>query len=75
MPDPFISPQDVSDLLGRDVTLDPGAITAVAGACDVIRGITEQDFNRGTTTETLDGTDTDALLLPNAHSTRRGRSW
>jgi hypothetical protein len=64
MPVPFIDVQDVSDLLGRDVTMDPGTLMAIDSACDMIRGITEQDFNRGTSTETLDGTDTDVLMLP-----------
>jgi hypothetical protein len=64
MPTPFIDAQDISDLLGRDVTADPGAIMAIDSACDMIRAITEQDFNRGTATITLDGTGTDALLLP-----------
>lgn len=64
MPVPFIDTQDISDLLGRDVTADPGALMAVDAACDTIRAITEQDFNRGTSTESLDGTDTDVLLLP-----------
>jgi hypothetical protein len=64
MPDPFISTQDLSDLLGRDVTSDPGAVMAVDAACDTIRRIAEQDFNQATSTIGLDGTGTDSLILP-----------
>lgn len=64
MPDPFITQQDLSDYLGRDVTADNGALMAVDAACDTIRDITEQDFTAGTSTITLDGTGTDVLILP-----------
>lgn len=64
MPDPFISRQDLSDYLGRNVTADDGALACVDAACDFVRDVAEQTFNRGTTTETFDGTGTDALLLP-----------
>lgn len=64
MPDPFISAQDLTDYLGRDVTADDGAIIALDAACDIVRTVAERQFNRGTTTFTLDGTGTDALLLP-----------
>jgi len=37
---------------------------AADAACEVVRTIAEQQFNRGTTTYTLDGTGTDSLLLP-----------
>lgn len=63
MPDPFITSQDLSDYLGRDVTTDDGAVMALDAACDMCRTFAEQDFNRGTATITLDGTGTDALLL------------
>lgn len=63
-PDPFITAQDLTDYLGRDVTADNGAIIALDAACDMCRTIGEQSFNRGTTTYTLDGTGTDAILLP-----------
>lgn len=62
--DPFITVQDLSDRLGRDVTTDPGAISAVDSACQICRAVAEQDFNAGTSTVTLDGTGTDALILP-----------
>lgn len=64
MPDPFITAQDLSDSLGRDVTADPGATIALDAACDIVRDVSEQTFNRGTTTEYFNGTGTDALLLP-----------
>lgn len=64
MPTPFISRQDLTDYLGRDVTTDDGALACVDAACDACRTIAEQTFNRGTTTDTFDGTGTDALLLP-----------
>ena len=63
-PAPFISVQDLTDYLGRDVTSDPGALMAADATCDIIRDITEQDFNQATDTVSLDGTDTDALVLP-----------
>lgn len=65
MPDPFISRDDLTDKLGRDVTGDDGALIAVDAACDICREFAEQDFNEvfGDTV-TLDGTGTDSLLLP-----------
>lgn len=64
MPDPFISRQDLTDYLGRNVTSDAGALACVDAACEFCRDISEQTFNRGTTTEVFDGTGTDAILLP-----------
>jgi hypothetical protein len=64
VPDPFITPQDVVDWIGRGTATDPGLLIATDSACDMCRDIAEQQFNRGTTTYTLDGTGTDALLLP-----------
>lgn len=64
MPDPFISRQDLTDYLGRDVTADAGALIAVDAACDIVRTVAEQSFNEDTSTVTLDGTGTDALVLP-----------
>ena len=61
---PFISRQDLSDYIGQDVTADAGALAAVDAACDMVRNVAEQAFNAGTTTVVLDGTGTDALLLP-----------
>lgn len=63
MPDPFISRTDLSDMLGRDVTDDAGALAALDAACDLCRTFAERDFNQATSTEILDGTGTDALLL------------
>jgi hypothetical protein len=65
MPDPFIDQQDLTDYLGRDVTTDDGALAAVDAACDMCRTLSEQTFNAVVAdTITLDGTGTDALLLP-----------
>lgn len=63
MPNPFIDRQDLTDYLGRDVTTDAGALIAVDAACEAVRTISEQDFNAATSTETFDGSGTDALLL------------
>lgn len=64
MPDPFIAPSDLKDYLGRDVTSDPGALIVTDAACDMVRTMTGQEINRGTSTVTLDGAGTDALVLP-----------
>lgn len=61
---PFITAQDLTDYLGITVTADPGAVIAVDAACDMCRTVSDQSFNRGTSTITLDGTGTDMLLLP-----------
>jgi hypothetical protein len=63
-PDPFITPQDLSDYLGRDLTSDNGALMACDAACSMIRGLVEQSLNAGTATIFLDGAGTDALVLP-----------
>lgn len=70
---PFITPQDLSDLLGRDVLTDNGALFAVESACEIVRVIAEQNFDPvfGDTV-TLDGTGTDCLLLPELPATAAG---
>lgn len=73
MPDPFISTQDIVDYLGRGATGDPGMIIAVDAACDIVRTVAEQTFNQvigGTVV--LDGTGTDALVLPGRPVTAAG---
>ena len=72
MPDPFISREDLSDYLGRDVTTDDGALIAVDSACDIVRTITEQDFSPASETIKLDGTGTDTVLLPQVPVTAAG---
>lgn len=62
--DPFISRDDLSSYLGRDVTEDEGALIAIDAGCDMVRTLTAQDFNHGTSSITLDGTGGDALVLP-----------
>lgn len=70
---PFISRQDLTDYLGHDVTTDDGALIAVDAACDVVRDIAEQPFNRVTGgTAVLDGSGTDCLVLPNQPVARAG---
>jgi len=64
MPDPFISPQDVVDHIGRGTATDPALIIATDAACDMCRTLTERTFNQSTSTVTMDGSGTDALLLP-----------
>lgn len=64
MPDPFITVQSLSDLLGRSLASDPGGTIAVRAACDICRTVAERPFTRGTTTAAYDGNDTDALVLP-----------
>lgn len=59
----FITVQDLSSYLGRDVTSDDGATFAIGAACDTVRSIAEQAFTYGTATETYDGTGTDCILL------------
>lgn len=62
---PFINRQDLSDHLGEDLTSSDSALAAIDAACDVCRNHAEQTFNVVTGDEvTLDGTGTDALLLP-----------
>jgi len=73
MADPFISQQDLSDYLGRDVTEDEGALAAVDAACEMCRTIAGQTFNQvfGDSL-TLDGAGTDALVLPEFPATAAG---
>jgi hypothetical protein len=64
VPDPIVSRQDLSDYLGKNVTNDAGALAAVDAASDMVRTLAEQTFNAGTSTITVDGTGTDAIVLP-----------
>lgn len=63
-PDPFISRADLGNKLGTDLSSDDHALAAVDAACDMCRTISEQSFNRGTSTITLDGSGTEEILLP-----------
>jgi hypothetical protein len=72
VPDPFITTQDLVDLIGRGGTADPGMLSAIDAACDMCRTIAEQDFNSATSTVRLDGSGTDALLLPELPVTAAG---
>ena len=60
----FISVDDLTDQVGRDLSADDGAVIAVDSACDIVRTITEQDFSPISETVRLDGTGTDTILLP-----------
>ncbi len=65
VPDPFVSRQDLSDRIGRDVTGDDGALACVDAACEMVRTETAQLFNEVTDdTVLLDGNGTDAFFLP-----------
>lgn len=65
MADPFISEADVVELLGRGDPSDPGLTIAVTSACDIVRDAAGQVFTAvPQDSVTLDGTDTDALPLP-----------
>lgn len=60
----FITAQDVVDRLGRGGTADAGLVSAVASACQMVQTLSGQDLDLATETVTLDGTGTDALVLP-----------
>ena len=65
MTEPFISRQDLTDYLGRDVTSDDGALIAINAASDMCRTFSEQEFTPVTgDTVALDGSGTDCVLLP-----------
>lgn len=65
MADPFVSRQDLSDRIGRDVTSDDGALIAVNAACDMCRTFAEQEFTPVVgDVVALDGQGTDCILLP-----------
>jgi hypothetical protein len=70
--DPFITVYDVGDILGRDLSQDMGAIIAVEAACDACRTVSDQLFTSLTETVRLDGTGTDALMLPELPATAAG---
>lgn len=72
MPDPFITVTDLGHWLGRDLSSDNGATIAVDAACDIVRDVAEQSFNAGTATAVLDGTGSDAILLPELPVTAAG---
>lgn len=77
MPDntlaPFITTDDLSDYIGRDVTADNGAAIAIDAACNIVRMVADQTFDQVVGgTLTLDGTGTDCLLLPELPVTAAG---
>lgn len=68
----FITIEEVSAYVGRDLSADDSAAFAVSAACDTVRTLTEQDFNAVTETVYLDGSGTDTLLLPQVPVTAAG---
>lgn len=73
MPDPLISTQDIVDYLGRGDIADPGMAIAADAASSICRTLAEQTFNQTVGgTAILDGTGTDALLLPELPVTAAG---
>jgi hypothetical protein len=60
----FITAQELSDFLQRDVTTDTGVDLALEGASEICRTVADQPFTQTTTTQTLDGSGTDVLVLP-----------
>jgi hypothetical protein len=61
---PFVSTQDLSDYLGRDVTADDAATAALDAACQICRNVADCTFDETAETIYLDGTGTDCLMLP-----------
>ena len=68
---PFISTQDLSDYIGRDAT-DAGGTIVIDAACNMVRTLAEQSFDEATDTITVDGTGTDAIVLPEQPATNVG---
>ncbi len=64
MTTPLISVSELSDYAGISYAGDNGGSMAVDMASEVVRQAAEQDFTAGTSTITLDGSGTDAILLP-----------
>lgn len=73
MHDSLINEHDLSGYLGRDVTNDSAALFAVEAANDIVRDEAGQPFNRVVGgTAVLDGSGTDALVLPNQPVSQAG---
>lgn len=63
--EPFVSVEELGEYLGQNLTDSAKAQIAVESACDIVRSLTEQVLNEILSDSIkLDGTDTDALLLP-----------
>lgn len=64
MTTPFITAAELTDKVGESAATARGT-AVIAAACDMVRLFTEQTlYPAGTATVKLDGTGTDALLLP-----------
>jgi hypothetical protein len=68
----FITETELSNHTGYDLAGDLAVQPILDAACDICRRIAEQPFNAATGTAVLDGTGTDALLLPNLPVTAAG---
>ncbi len=65
MATPFISAQDLSDYLTRDVTSDPRTVIVIDAACEIVRNYLAQQVNLVTDDVVrVDGTGTYSLVLP-----------
>jgi hypothetical protein len=60
----FITATELSSFLGRDVTTDDGVDLAIDGACATCETVADQTFGETNETVTLDGSGTDAMVLP-----------
>jgi hypothetical protein len=69
LPTPFITTTDLVNYLGRGNISDPGIVIAADSACDTVRTLSELTVNLVTADRiTVDGTGTDAILLPDVPS-------
>jgi hypothetical protein len=68
----FITESDLSAQTGLDLSGDLAVPPILEAACDLCRNVAGQPFNATTGTAVLDGTGTDALLLPNLPVSRAG---
>lgn len=63
--DPFVTTTDLGTYLGRDLSDDERAVIALHAASDIVRSEAGQDLTEAADDiVVLDGTGTDALLLP-----------
>lgn len=68
----FITEPELSEQIGYDLSGDIAVQTILDAACDICRTVAEQPFTQTTGTAVLDGTGTDAILLPNLPVSQAG---